>query len=123
MIVFLMIPHHPRSRRPNPLFPYTTLFRSYEVPRRALRAEDRVRRESQARLWRARTVARDADGQCRGLSQGVDRCRRLCAQMGQMGKGRWRRRSEIGRENVRTPVTNAHLVCRLLLEKKKRKKK
>src|SRR3546814_4972310 len=28
---------------------------------------------------------------------------------------------EIGRAHVRTPVTNAHLVCRLLLEKKKTK--
>src|SRR3546814_1682857 len=27
--------------------------------------------------------------------------------------------SEIGRAHVRTPVTNAHLVCRLMLEKKK----
>src|SRR3546814_10718433 len=27
---------------------------------------------------------------------------------------------EIGRAHVRPPVTNAHLVCRLLLEKKKR---
>src|SRR3546814_2332300 len=27
---------------------------------------------------------------------------------------------EIGRAHVGTPVTNAHLVCRLLLEKKKR---
>src|SRR3546814_7160420 len=30
---------------------------------------------------------------------------------------------QIGRAHVRTPVTNAHLVCRLLLEKKKHKKK
>src|SRR3546814_5438449 len=29
---------------------------------------------------------------------------------------------EIGRAHVRTPVTNAHLVCRLLLEKKKKLK-
>src|SRR3546814_2520404 len=29
---------------------------------------------------------------------------------------------EIGRAHVRTPVTNAHLVCRLLLEKKKRER-
>src|SRR3546814_9575213 len=29
---------------------------------------------------------------------------------------------EIGRAHVRTPVTNAHLVCRLLLEKKKNNK-
>src|SRR3546814_7785228 len=28
---------------------------------------------------------------------------------------------QIGRAHVRTPVTNAHLVCRLLLEKKKNK--
>src|SRR3546814_6720978 len=28
---------------------------------------------------------------------------------------------EIGRAQVRTPVTNAHLVCRLLLEKQKKK--
>src|SRR3546814_8397781 len=32
-----------------------------------------------------------------------------------------RRRPEIGRAHVWTPVTNAHLVCRLLLEKKKQK--
>src|SRR3546814_6153377 len=30
---------------------------------------------------------------------------------------------EIGRAHVRTPVTNAHIVCRLLLEKKKTKTK
>src|SRR3546814_8244506 len=30
------------------------------------------------------------------------------------------RRDEIGRAHVLTPVTNAHLVCRLLLEKKKK---
>src|SRR3546814_244289 len=29
------------------------------------------------------------------------------------------REEKIGRAHVRTPVTNAHLVCRLLLEKKK----
>src|SRR3546814_6133582 len=32
-------------------------------------------------------------------------------------------RLEIGRAHVRTPVTNAHLVCRLLLEKKKNQNK
>src|SRR3546814_4097602 len=32
-------------------------------------------------------------------------------------------RREIGRAPVCTPVTNAHLVCRLLLEKKNKKKK
>src|SRR3546814_4969036 len=33
------------------------------------------------------------------------------------------RQVEIGRAHVRTPVTNAQLVCRLLLEKKKTKKR
>src|SRR3546814_10539519 len=33
------------------------------------------------------------------------------------------KRDQIGREHVRTPVTNAHLVCRLMLEKKKQKDK
>src|SRR3546814_2033293 len=32
------------------------------------------------------------------------------------------RRPAIGRAHVRTPVTNAHLVCRLHLEKKKNQK-
>src|SRR3546814_6163322 len=31
----------------------------------------------------------------------------------------WACRTEIGRAHVGTPVTNAHLVCRLLLDKKK----
>src|SRR3546814_6057660 len=30
---------------------------------------------------------------------------------------------EIGREHVRTPVTNAHFVCRIMLIKKKQKNK
>src|SRR3546814_8346425 len=36
--------------------------------------------------------------------------------------GRPRFDAEIGRAHVRTPVTNAHLVCRLLLEKKNKQK-
>src|SRR3546814_7095048 len=31
-------------------------------------------------------------------------------------------RIQIGRAHVRTPVTNAHLVCRLLLEKKNKRR-
>src|SRR3546814_8752094 len=34
----------------------------------------------------------------------------------------WALGHEIGRAHVSTPVTNAHLVCRLLLEKKKKTK-
>src|SRR3546814_1068900 len=39
--------------------------------------------------------------------------------MGIANRGFERRFEQIGRAHVRTPVTNAHLVCRLLLEKKK----
>src|SRR3546814_7702554 len=35
--------------------------------------------------------------------------------------GRHGRGSEIGRAHVCTPVTNAHLVCRLMLEKKQQR--
>src|SRR3546814_8493925 len=59
-----------------------------EIPRRALWPENGVRRESQARLWRARPFARHPHGQCRRVSQGVDRCTGLCAPLGQMGTGR-----------------------------------
>src|SRR3546814_3860968 len=39
---------------------------------------------------------------------------------GARSSGRGKRQREIGRAHVRTPVTNAHLACRLLLEKKKK---
>src|SRR3546814_5721108 len=38
---------------------------------------------------------------------------------GGVGDFHFLRRQKIGRAHVGTPVTNAHLVCRLLLEKKK----
>src|SRR3546814_1845768 len=50
---------------------------------------------------------------------------------GEVGEGRGsglaagaaaQRLGQIGRAHVRTPVTNAHLVCRLLLEKKNKRK-
>src|SRR3546814_1686824 len=91
-----MIRRPPRSTRTDTLFPYTTLFRSpHEQPTFApprLRPVDRRRR----------------------LHPRPDR---------QMGRHRplvARSEGEIGRAHVWTPVTNAHLVCRLLLEKKKK---
>src|SRR3546814_6900126 len=38
------------------------------------------------------------------------------------GRLKWEEDIQIGRAHVSTPVTNAHLVCRLLLEKKKQNK-
>src|SRR3546814_10411412 len=53
------------------------------------------------------------DGRCRrGGRSGPPYCR-----------ARGLRTGKIGRGHVCTPVTNAHLVCRLLLEKKKQTKK
>src|SRR3546814_2712178 len=98
-----MIRRPPRSTRTDTLFPYTTLFRSedrYERPRVLdCRAEGLAERDD------------DLDGTDEVVEEGgqlfvVLGChpRQCCA--------------EIGRAHVCTPVTNAHLVCRLLLEKK-----
>src|SRR3546814_6578002 len=47
--------------------------------------------------------------------------REWCMRSGIQWLGRADIGHEIGRAHVLTPVTNAHLVCRLLLEKKKNK--
>src|SRR3546814_8603549 len=89
----LVIPRPPRSTRTDTLFPYTTLFRSpSEAPFRAPAVHPRSSR----------------DGSCQ-CPQGRRNSR--CPSDGQ-----------IGRAHVRTPVTKAHLVCRLLLEKKQTRK-
>src|SRR3546814_10141680 len=88
-----MVRRPPRSTRTDTLFPYTTLFRS---PRAAL---DRACAPASARRHRHRPdTPRCASDDRRPQMDTV---------------------REIGRAHVCTPVTNAHLVCRLLLEKKK----
>src|SRR3546814_2966369 len=92
----------PRSTRTDTLFPYTTLFRSHGVPvAGAVPAPERRRQHClcPAHSWR-RGAGAPAPG-------------RGAAVAGAPGR-------QIGRAHVRTPVTNAHLVCRLLLEKKKK---
>src|SRR5690348_17905925 len=87
-----MIRHPPRST----LFPYTTLFRSADVPPRAPadhRARDRPSSRSAAHL-----VTRRRHRPSRPARGGPDR------------------RSEEHTSELQSPV---HLVCRLLLEKKK----
>src|SRR3546814_2398612 len=87
-----MIRRPPRSTRTDTLFPYTTLFRPPPGARRGA-AYPEHRRQSSGR----------ADGHDRDARSGARRAR---------GQG--------DRKSTRlTPVTNAHLVCRLLLEKKK----
>src|SRR3546814_7551331 len=88
-----MIRRPPRSTRTDTLFPYTTLFRSI------------------AKRFQTRCTPIDIRSFIRSY---------LCAT--DVNTPATRRRLspvEIGRAHVGTPVTNAHLVCRLLLEKKK----
>src|SRR3546814_7829877 len=83
----------PRSTRTDTLFPYTTLFRSPE--------------QRQGDSLRGALV--DQDAQVEPLVEQLHRLARAVDE----GPNR------IGRAHVSTPVTNAHLVFRLLLEKKK----
>src|SRR3546814_6990168 len=86
-----MIRRPPRSTRTDTLFPYTTLFRSL------------------ARAVRGR-IEGDPPDQYADHGLGVD--------SDALGAHRDVEATEIGRAHVCTPVTNAHLVCRLLLAKK-----
>src|SRR3546814_4829149 len=88
-----MIRRPPRSTRTDTLFPYTTLFRSAAAHGKG------------AQQHRKNTQHADLGRETLRLGDGVRDQRRQCL--------------EIGRAHVWTPVTNAHLVCRLLLEKKK----
>src|SRR3546814_5937064 len=110
-----MIRRPPSSTRTDTLFPYTTLFRS------ALRLFDQATRLGfpEATLLADRGLARDMTGDQAGAQRGyqaalqrtpddVELTHRYAASLG-----------KIGRAHVCTPVTTAHIVCRLLLEKKK----
>src|SRR3546814_8232266 len=105
-----MIRRPPRSTRTDTLFPYTTLFRSSD--REHWPASDQFAADDPGQCLDPREVQRVGPGQRprRGL-------RRLRSWLGIQ-----RRQCREDRKSTRrTPVTNAHLVCRLLLEKKKKK--
>src|SRR3546814_4016510 len=86
---FLMIRRPPRSTRTDTLFPYTTLVRSV----------------------RGRRIEREGSALPHPMAEELQPVSGV-AQQRQVRPGK------IGRAHVCTPVTNAHLVCRLLLEKK-----
>src|SRR3546814_13783270 len=94
IIFFLMIRRPPRSTRTDTLFPYTTLFRSLHGERAGLQ---RGRQAVSAQGDRGAEAGEHQDPQHhRALVVPPDR-----------------------KSTRLNPVTNAHLVCRLLLEKKK----
>src|SRR3546814_10443666 len=101
-----MILRPPTSTRTDTLLPYTTLFRSSRggagrTDRKTLRdAAYHVGARCPARTFRSR-YGRGSHRPHQAPDHGE------------------RRPAEIGRAHVWTPVTNAHLVFRLLLEKKK----
>src|SRR3546814_6134021 len=113
-----MIRRPPRATRTDTLFPYTTLFRSA----RAFGLHRRPAGGGKRDIARARhgdigvghgeavriDIARPEHGhpRLRGLAREHDLAR----------TGKAEGQPEIGRAHVRTTVTNAHLVCRLLLE-------
>src|SRR3546814_8361205 len=101
-ILFLMIRRPPRSTRTDTLFPYTTLFRSHQP---APACGDAQLNAGQP----ARPACGAAEGG-RGRRSGRVRPRCTMARRG---------RQEDRKSTRLNPVTNAPLVCRLLLEKKK----
>src|SRR3546814_7321497 len=137
-----MIRRPPRSTLTDTLFPYTPLFRSLDVPDERQRfGVDRPCPGLAARALalclqappRARCLGHDGrQGALRQVPDAGDAQAAIPvpghqSEPGNQGALRLptdRRldnlsisRTEIGRAHVRTPVTNAHLVCRLLLEK------
>src|SRR3546814_9813845 len=107
-----MVRRPPGSTRTDILFPYTTLFRSPLV----FRSPNGRGRSPRAPRKSRSTAARARSGFTRSGS-------RPTAEPSSSPRRRGRTSRAADRKSTRlTPVTNAHLVCRLLLEKKKKNK-
>src|SRR3546814_1056650 len=113
----LMIRRPPRSTRTDTLFPYTTLFRSLVTGERIeidveRRNVDCVMYHGLGSICEHRNALfMGKPNNCLERCQYPENIRHVCDR---------HEPREIGRAHVCTPVTNAHLVCRLLLEKKKK---
>src|SRR3546814_4185925 len=103
-----MIRRPPRSTRTDTLFPSTTRIRSQARPVAADDLDGGALRGGQQRAAGAPLIAVDLAG-----DQGLER-QRVALELHQLQV-----EAKIGRAHVCTPVTNAHLVCRLLLAKNK----
>src|SRR3546814_6474263 len=116
-----MIRRPPRSTRTDTLFPYTTLFRSLHPAK-----VDYTFWDYQAGAWPRNNVLRidhfllspqladrlascEIDRNPRGREKASDHTPIICEIPD----------AALGRAHVRTPVTNAQPVCRLLLDNKK----
>src|SRR3546814_8452308 len=116
-----MIRRPPRSTRTDTLFPYTTLFRSVDVGHER-EAHVALAEIAQRLAGHHRAEVRAADADADHVADALARMPRPLPAAHAIGERRHAvAHREIGRAHVRTPVTNAHLVCRLLLETKKHK--
>src|SRR3546814_16139664 len=108
-----MIRRPPRSTRTDTLFPYTTLFRSASGdPVRNPKRVIMLRSQALGRICSSNPqecISRSAD-QRRKTEENRDAPGRISSCSSKASGG-----EKIGRAHVCTPVTNAHLVCRLLL--------
>src|SRR3546814_9055784 len=119
-----MLRRPPRSTRTDTLFPYTTLFRS--SPHRKPRAEagklgcgGRIDRRG-ARLGLLRRPATVGYARnFRRVDRQTDGARTLQALSRRRNARAARLRLQTGRAHASNPVTNARMVCRLLIEKNK----
>src|SRR3546814_6219905 len=110
-----MIRRPPRSTRTDTLFPYTTLFRS-TGKQRYLFPSIRNRRQPMSENTINASLRRLGYDKDTMTGHGFRHmASTLLNEMGFRGDAIERDR----KSTRRTPVTNAHLVCRLLLEKKK----
>src|SRR3546814_1615444 len=108
-----MIRRPPRSTRTYTLFPYTTLFRSNPIF--GLSPADPFLHERMADHCLHIGLGETCDGEGIGDEASHHRCEH------DVRRAEFAKQEKIGRAHVLTPVTNAHLVCRLLLENKKKK--
>src|SRR3546814_1333928 len=105
-----MIRRPPRSTRTDTLLPYTTLFRSQYAAQFAMRPRLGAHRDAVHAGEADQPEGEFVDHTERAL-HGIDGGERV-----DIGKARDRKSTRLN------PVTNAHLVCRLLLEKKNTQK-
>src|SRR3546814_3695109 len=107
-----MIRRPPRSTRTDTLFPYTTLFRSIRRGTRPRRLFERRRRADGFTDEPSRLTPKNTERQMASHRRFAPSLLLLCSSMLLPGADR--------KSTRLNSVTNAHLVCRLLLEKKKK---